>query len=77
MSPQRALLLGEEPLLLGLQGTRLCAGALGARLTPGIDDVHASSDAGLHHSGELVAVAGHGSTLRRDLPAWHPRPVRT
>ena len=77
MSPQRALLLGEEPLLLSLQCAGLRAGALGARLTPGIDDVHASSDAGLHHSGELVAVAGHGSTLRRDLPAWHPRPVRT
>ena len=77
MAPQGTLLLGEESLLLGLQGTRLCAGALGTRLTPGVDHVHASGDAGLHHAGKLVAVAGHGSTLRRGLPAWHPRPART
>jgi hypothetical protein len=77
MSPQGALLLGKTPIVLSLQGPSLGAGALRPCLPPGIHDIHATGDASLHHAGELIAVAGHASTLRRTRPAWHPRPLRT
>jgi hypothetical protein len=77
MSPQGALLLGKTPIVLSLQSPRLGTGALRPCLPPGIDDIHATGDAGLHDAGELIAVAGHASTLRRARPAWHPRLLRT
>ncbi|MEY4169644.1 MAG: hypothetical protein RLZ94_717 [Actinomycetota bacterium] len=77
MSPQGALLLGKTPIVLDLQGPSLGTGALRPCLPPGIDDIHAAGDASLHDAGELIAIAGHASTLRRARPAWHPRLLRT
>ncbi|NBP52535.1 MAG: hypothetical protein EBU70_15385 [Actinobacteria bacterium] len=77
MSPQGTLLLGETPIVLCTQGPSLGTGALRPCLLPGVDDIHAPGDAGLHDAGELIAVAGHASTLRRVRPAWHPRLLRT
>ena len=77
MAPQGALLLSELPIMLSPQGPGLCVGALGPRLLPRVDDVHAPGNARLHDAGELVTVAGHIPTLRRPRPAWHPRPERT